>query len=355
MYKKTDRENRFVSMFNPDNGFYMRSGVLDKNGRDTGKDPFMASYPELIDVGIMETCVCAGRCRVGCYQKASERNGNNMPLEDFRQIAEESRGKCFSFALGGAGDPDTHENFEEILMACRENKIVPNFTTSGIAMTPEKAALCRKYCGAVAVSEHHADYTRKAVSMLLGAGVKTNIHYVLGKDSIDGAMDILRDGSPYRDINAVVFLLYKPVGFGRQENVLQPEDARVKEFFRLIDNSKLSFKTGFDSCTCPGIINFTKNTDLNTIDTCEGARFSAYIDASMNMMPCSFANQNPSWHVSLRTHSIKEAWDSEIFEKFRSSLRNSCKGCPERGYCMGGCPLGKEAVLCGRKYRKEGP
>ena len=40
-------------MFNPNTGFYMRTGILDENGKDTGKDPFMTEFPELIDVGIM--------------------------------------------------------------------------------------------------------------------------------------------------------------------------------------------------------------------------------------------------------------------------------------------------------------
>jgi len=33
-----------------------RSGILDKDGRDTGIDPFMASFPHLLDVGIMGHC-----------------------------------------------------------------------------------------------------------------------------------------------------------------------------------------------------------------------------------------------------------------------------------------------------------
>lgn len=57
MLKKIDRKNRFVSMFDPKTGFYARSGVIDENGKDTGVDPFMTSYPELIDVGVMGHCV----------------------------------------------------------------------------------------------------------------------------------------------------------------------------------------------------------------------------------------------------------------------------------------------------------
>ena len=32
MLKKVDRKNRFVSMFDPKTGFYVRSGVYDENG-----------------------------------------------------------------------------------------------------------------------------------------------------------------------------------------------------------------------------------------------------------------------------------------------------------------------------------
>ena len=72
MIKKIDKKNKFVSMFNPNTGFYMRSGVIE-NGKDTGVDPFMTSFPELLDIGIMGHCVhgVSGLCiksGVQCYQ-----------------------------------------------------------------------------------------------------------------------------------------------------------------------------------------------------------------------------------------------------------------------------------------------
>ena len=123
-----------------------------------------------------------------------------MTVDDFRWIAEQCNGR---------GDPDQHEHFEDLLRISRENNLVPNFTTSGNGMTPELAALCRKYCGAVAVSWYRSEYTLNAIQILLDAGVKTNIHYVLGKNSIDEAFDRLaRNDFPAR-INAVIFLLHK--------------------------------------------------------------------------------------------------------------------------------------------------
>lgn len=351
MIKKIDKKNKFVSMFNPNTGFYMRSGVIE-DGKDTGEDPFMTSFPELLDIGVMQTCVCSNKCNVDCYQKAIERTGNNMSVEDFESILKQGKGRLFQVALGGAGDVDTHENFEEIVKLCRKYNVVPNFTTSGIFMTKEKANICKKYCGAVAVSEHFADYTEKALDLLLNVGVKTNIHYVLSNKSIDIAIDRLKNNNFKYGINAVVFLLYKPVGLGVAGNVLKPDDPKVKEFFELIDKGNYHHKIGFDSCSCSGIVNFANNINLDSLDFCEGARYSGYIDANMNMMPCSFANQNSDWFVNLREYTIQEAWDSDIFEKFRYSLRNSCNRCKNRQNCAGGCPLVNQITLCNRKERE---
>lgn len=411
MILKYDKKYNFKSMFDPKTGFYARTGVLDKDGKDTNVDPFMASFPELLDVGVMQTCVCSNKCNVDCYQKARDRRGKNMSLEDFESLLKQSTGKCFQWALGGAGDVDTHENFKELLELCKKYKIVPNFTTSGILMNEEKAKLCKEYCGAVAVSQHSSlksfvlakekaslrdgeenfnpyvedersfvelfnngwkilkdlsnpsycykevfvedsdSYTYKAIRTLLDAGVKTSIHYVLGKKSIDEAIVRLKNNAFPKGINAVVFLLYKPVGLGKEENVLSVNDAKVKEFFNLVDTGKFNFKIGFDSCTAPGICNFSHEIMEESIDFCEGARFSAYIDANMNMMPCSFANQDSSWHMNLREYSIEEVWNSEIFDRFRHSLKNSCASCPSRNACGGGCPLVNQITLCNRKER----
>ena len=48
-----DERYRFLSAFDTETGAYVRTGILDENGQDTGVDPFMASFPHLIDVGVM--------------------------------------------------------------------------------------------------------------------------------------------------------------------------------------------------------------------------------------------------------------------------------------------------------------
>ena len=354
-YVIEDTKYHFKSAFNTETGAYVRTGILDGTGADTGVDPFMASFPHLIDVGVMGHCIHGktGLCvkaGIGCYQSGLLVEQPNMTLSDFRWIAEQCRGRCNQFALGGRGDPDQHERFEELLRISCENLLVPNFTTSGYGMKPELAAICKQYCGAVAVSWYRSAYTLNAIKILKDAGVKTNIHYVLGKNSIDEAIKRLECNDFPVGINAVIFLLHKPAGQGSRANVLDYADPRVAHFFALVDG-RHPFKVGMDSCNVPGAINYCKNILSESLDTCEGARFSCYIGPDLVMVPCSF-DQDKRYQVQLGEKvSIEDAWNSAPFEAFRNRLHDACPGCEKRELCMGGCPLMPEIVLCNRSMR----
>lgn len=354
-----DIKNKFAEKFNDETGEYVRTGILDEKGKDTGVDPFMRSFPALIDVGIMGHCTHGetGLCiasGVQCYQDGLHTKHENMSLKNFKRIVDECKDKCQQLALGGRGDVDQHENFEEILAYCRENGIVPNFTSSGLGFTPEIVALCKKYCGAVAISWYRNTYTTNAVKMLIDAGVTTNIHYVLGNNSIDEAIERLRKNDFPKGINAVIFLLHKNVGLGTEKNVLKMDDPRVKEFFSLVDEcdeGRFDFKIGFDSCSIPGIVNFSEKINLESCDTCEGGRFSMYITSDMKALPCSFDNQELRWAYDISDDSIQHAWDSEVFDCFRNHFNNSCVNCKDRLSCLGGCPIRREIVLCNREEK----
>ena len=264
---KIRREKEFISMFDEYTGRYLRTGIL-KDGVETG--------------------------------------------EDFKEIARQCKGQTYQFALGGCGDPDQHENFIDILKVCREYEIVPNFTTSGFGMTKETAQLCKEYCGAVAVSWYRNEYTVHAIHLLLESGVKTNIHYVLQKSSISEALENLKNSRFPKGINAVVFLLHKPVGLREHEQMVARDNKDFWEFIEYIGNEEVPYKIGFDLCTVPALVHHPGNIDRNSLDTCEGAR----------------------WSVDLRKYTIKEAWESEACHSFQNHLKSVCAGCEKRSLCM---------------------
>jgi len=309
----------------------------------------MASFPELLDVGIMGRCANKHLCTVGCYQGKIEKE--NMTLDNFKNIIDQSKKKVFSVALGGFGSPNEHENFEEIIEYAYANNIIPSYTTSGIALTDKQIQATKNFCGACAVSFYNQPYTHSSINRLLEAGVTTNIHYVLGNDSIDNAIYMLKNNQfskTYIGLNAVIFLLYKPIGCVKNNNVLKYNDPRVKDFFALIDSGNFGHQIGLDACCVPGLINYSNRINLDSTTPCDGASFSAYITPDMFMLPCSFDNQKMQYAVDLNKHTIQEAWDSEPFEKFRNYHRYSCSGCEDQNNCRGGCPLVPEINLCER-------
>lgn len=356
MALKYRKEEHYISCFDDQTGRYLRTGIL-KDGRDTGEDPFMTNFPELLDVGIMGHCIhgSSGLCvkaGVECYQDGLHADVPNMAVDDFRRIALECRGRTYQIALGGCGDPDQHEDFEEILRICRRCGIVPNFTTSGLGLSEELAEVCSRYCGAVAVSWYRSEYTLQAIERLVRHGVKTNIHYVLSKSTVEEAVKRLqscRKGAPESGfapgINAVVFLLHKPVGLGSKEEMITPGNGKFRELLHLIEEQEYPFRIGFDSCSVPALLS-VPGIDPDCLDTCEGARWSAYISADMKMMPCSFDNQKERWAADLHGSTIRQAWNSPEFEDFREHLRTGCPRCDKRTLCMGGCPIVPEIVLC---------
>ena len=207
-----------------------------------------------------------------------------------------------------------------------------------------------EYCTCEINVREPYEHTSRSIRMLLEAVVKTNIHYVLGSNTIDEAISRLESSDFPKGINAVIFLAHKPVGEGEQKNVLQMGDPRVSRFFSLVDNANYPFKLGFDSCSVPGLINHCSHINEAFYDTCEGGRWSMYISADMKALPCSF-DQEMKWGFDLRKGSIAEAWHSPQFESFRSHFKTSCSGCGSRAACMGGCPIKREIVLCNREER----
>lgn len=356
-----DKRYKFVEFFNENNGTLVRSNILS-NGVETDEIPVMRSFPELLDIGIMGTCLTSkhGICLasgVDCYQSGTIKRRPNMTFDNFLKILEECTSRTFQIALGGTGDPNKHEKFEAILRASAEYKVIPNLTTSGFEITTEEISLISKFCGAVAVSyysrldDHNNEtnpMTIAAIKKLISAGCTTNIHYVLSKGSIKEAIQRLRGGFFPAGINAIIFLLYKPVGLASKTKTLSYNDPDYLEFLRLINTGEFPFKIGLDSCQAPAINSFCPSITSDSIEFCDAARFSMYIDCDMKAFPCSFGHDYLQYGVDLNKYSIKQAWNSDQFESFRQAQSSHCQSCSYSSQGCRTCALELGLNMCGR-------
>lgn len=331
----------YTVVFNAMNGFFARV-------EDVGCDePFWATHgPELMDIAITNWC---DRGCTFCYRKSTT-SGRHISLKDYEEIIRQAREmEVFQVALGG-GNPNQHPDFAEILRLTREDYgIVPNYTTNGRGLSSGVLEATAEFCGAVAVSAY-APYqeTSAAIDTLHARGVAVNVHFIISNHSVDTAIEWLNSPPKFlENVNAIVFLNYKPVGRFADNRLLLNRSSRVAEFFHLATTVRHSFRVGFDTCTVTGLARLGNAPEIS-VEGCDAGRFSMFVSEDMKVYPCSYMVETDCDGISLRGTTLKDIWrDSALFESFRDKhAAGGCPSCTTQGQCLSGCPLFPEINLC---------
>jgi len=321
------------------------SGVTFRWGRKIKENPIFAPWPELADISISNHCTKG--CNF-CYRDSTA-NFNFMSLENYRGILQQLNhpkwGNVFQVAIGG-GEPLEHPDFLEIVNVTLDYNIVPNFTTNGEYLTNSLITRLKEKVGAIAISTKDLNsINSNLVSRLKTNNIKCNIHYVLDRQNIKQAINILEGkyNSALKNVNSIIFLTYKPLGRATKDNILKLNND-FSIFVRLIDGTQCVSRIGFDACFVPMLMHYT-NVDINYVDPCECAFFSVYIDENLMMSPCSFANDS-RYTYSIEKYSIEHIW-SKFFKNYRDSIFNDCiNNCKNKNECRGSCPYFGHLTLC---------
>ena len=83
-----------------------------------------------------------------------------------------------------------------------------------------------------------------------------------------------------------------------------------------------------------------------SIDACEAATFSMYIDSQMNCYPCSFGIWDKNISESMNSKTLREIWRGDKFVAFREQRKVKCSSCRQMKICQGGCRLGIDIDMC---------
>ena len=329
----------YKTLFSQKTGFFVR---MEGDGHD---EPFWSEDgPELLDLSITNYCE---RCCDFCYRKAHPK-GKHMPLSDIEFVVKQAKEVgVLQIALGG-GNPNQHPQFVNVLKVIREYGIVPSYTSNGEGLTDEILEATKRYCGAMALSLYPPfDYCAEMAKRISDFDIKLNLHVILKSDTIDLLTSCFKNSPDWFSyINAVIVLNYKPIGGSRELMIKDAE--RLKLFYESAAACK-TLKIGFDSCCVPGIVTWM---DVNPvlIDSCEAARFSAFISEDLKMYPCSFMVDTEQCG-DLREESLIDIWQkSSAFVKHRERMmHNPCDGCGHQMLCRGGCVFLPELNQC--KYK----
>lgn len=313
--------------------------------KNDGGNPFWKEdAPELLDISI--TDYCEKGCDF-CYRKANI-EGNFMDLSLFEDIIRQAeRAGIQQIALGG-GNPNQHPEFIRFLKIAREHHIVASYTTNGQGMSEEIYKATKMFGGAIAAS-WYAPYT-DALEVMEKCRIYNicfNIHFVLHKESLFEALALLNsDTLPWENINAIIFLNYKPLG-RKIFNVLE-EDENWDNFLNVAMKFK-KCKIGFDSCMISWLMKSKELIAEESIDFCEAGRFSAFISEKGFMYPCSFLCGEVKYGENLKEKSMVEIWKKgRAFVEMRELLSRpsnqktpilGCKNCANYELCRGGCQV----------------
>jgi radical SAM protein with 4Fe4S-binding SPASM domain len=332
------KDSSYFVLFDKENGTLIRKG---KNN----KDPFWNKRgPELLDISI--TNYCERNCSF-CYRN-SNRNGKHMSLENYEYVIKQaSRIGTLQVALGG-GNPNQHPDFIDILKITKKYGLIPSYTTNGQGLTPPIYKATKKYCGAIAVS-WYPPYTDaiKVIKKCKENNLKVNIHVMLNKETIVSALELINEYRDLlKDINAIIFLNYKPINSSKSITLRNSE--LLYQFVDSVLNTNLC-KIGFDSCMISFLVQFSDKFFTESIEFCEAGRFSAFLSEDLEFYPCSFLKGTDVTGVDLKEKSLHEAWVySEQFRRLREKLSTpgnqknpiiECFNCDKYNLCHGGCQI----------------
>jgi sulfatase maturation enzyme AslB (radical SAM superfamily) len=214
---------------------------------DASKPVTELKWPEFWDISLGSRCV-TGKCEY-CYASGNPNGKRYTNIVGkvnsfFGSMTPNQR--PFQVATGGESEPLEHPDFWEYCAALKNLDIIPNFTTNGVLITERVIPKIQEYCGGVAVTfhEHLELFFHRALKLLLGKGIKVNVHFIVSDiKSIEKLKNIydMYNGS----LDYFVLLKYINVGFAANH----PKEVCWSAFESLCDdiyaNGNIAFGARF--------------------------------------------------------------------------------------------------------------
>lgn len=326
--------------------FNFKNGLFLRWGKNKEEDPLYAPFPEILDLEI-SSGPCSQKCKF-CYKENGSGPLKNMSFGTFKNIFHKiNKNNTLTQIAFGITDIYTNPDFFKMMKYCRENNVVPNYTTSGFDLDKKAVQKTKEYCGAVSVSIHDKEKAFNAIKAFTDSGMsQVNVHWVLMQENIQETYDIIEELSKderTKKLNCLVLLAYKPKG-------------RNKEVFHSIKDSsvykdlmnhakKFNINLGFDSCSAPNVFKAVEETDFDLFnmigEACESTLFSSYINVEGDFYPCSFTENEEGWETGIsvvEATNFDEVWFNPRTVAFRDKLLNMQRKCD--------CPFTKTCRHC---------
>ncbi|HVO29434.1 MAG TPA: radical SAM protein [bacterium] len=299
------------------------------------------------------------RCNAGCshcYQSSGDPLPGELGREGMLALIDRlAEAGIFHVALGG-GESFLLPWLFDVAQHARAKGIVPNVTTSGLALTEEQARRSAIF-GRINVSldgaseDGYGEFrtasafakAERAIRLLRRFHKHVGINVVVSRANFSHLEEIVRHARQL-GCDEVELLRLKPAGRGRetwdahrpteeQNRALLPALLAIRKRYRI------SLKV---DCSFAPMVAWT-NADPEVLEFfsvlgCEGGDYLVGIDAAGNAKPCSFEHDESQKFPAVE---LATRWrDAGVFSHYRehsSAPPEPCASCEYRRVCRGGC------------------
>ncbi len=292
------------------------------------------------------TLACNLRCR-HCLSASGLRTPWELDTpEALRVVQQLHHAKIFQVNFGG-GEPFLRPDFETILEACHERRLVTCISTNGtlidrsrvkrlstsglVAIQVSLDGASAETCDAIRGAGTHRRAV-EALKMLADSPIPTSINTVLTAINA-GEIPALHDLASRLGVSFRVSR-FRPSGRGAEGwEGLRPSAAQLLAFSSWL-SSTAGVRTGdsFFSLT-------PQERQGLGLNLCGAAKLTCCLGPSGDVYPCAFLQRKEFWAGSMRQQTFQDIWDrSPIFATLRSLRIHSCESCQRFDQCHGGCP-----------------
>lgn len=302
-----------------------------------------------LELHLAVTARCPLGC-AGCYVDARPEGAEPSFAELRARLAEAAAAERHGADAGG-GEPLLRRDLGELAEAARALGLVPVMTTSGLGLTPERAAGLRAFAqinvshdgvgeGYAAVrgvlNAGGAQLAERAIAILAEAGIPVGVNVVLTRDNLD-ALAATAARVAALGAGEIQLLRYKPAGraAGPDYAARRLLPAQVEALWSAIEalSRDRRLRVRIDCALVPLLSASLIRALPRPVEAltafgvfgCEAGRHLGAARADGAPAPCSMFSTDPVTPSALRA--------------YHAAPPEPCRSCPLRPVCRGGCQV----------------
>lgn len=275
-----------------------------------------------------------------------------MSFETFKDLFKNIAWSIDIIRFVGGYECYLNPDFDKMLDWCNEENIAVEIVISGANIANMQDSTLTKmmeYHNLVYLAYNNAPYFTEALQKLKDKHIISIVTYMVNKETVHNLKNDINSDLLHKIdlINFVQFHPKKPEEYSLMLNTECPETKTLIEYITwCIKECPLTICT-VDECLNSFLINYIPEehlSDLSIDRGCDAARFSAHISVDKWLMPCQYDYQK-KFGVPI-TNTLKEAFDDEKFDTFRSNVLSHCTGCIYKSHCGTPCQILPQTTIC---------